>query len=63
MRRRGPAGWGGQEPGAAAGWERLPDGPLSGRVGAVVAAVGGERWEGSDGELLAEAWIWRPPGE
>ena len=32
-------------------------------VGEALVVFGGQRWEGDDGELLSETWIWRPPAE
>jgi hypothetical protein len=32
-----------------------------GVVGQALVVFGGQEWEGKDGRLLAEAWVWRPP--
>ena len=42
-------------PGAAEGEESVT------AVGDALVVFGGQRWDGSDGELLAETWVWRPP--
>ncbi len=36
------------------------DGSLT-AVGDALVVFGGQRWEGNDGELLSETWVWRPP--
>ena len=30
-------------------------------VGQSLVVFGGQRWDGNDGELVAEAWVYEPP--
>ena len=48
-------------------WLRVPERDDGGVYDASVTAageglvvVGGQRWEGSDGELVVDTWVWRP---
>jgi len=53
---------------AGASWLRVPP-PVGGTttdaavtaVGRRLFAFGGQRWNGRDGDLLREAWLWSPP--
>lgn len=48
-------------------WLRVPERPGEGydesltAVGDALFVFGGQRWAQDEGELLSEAWIWRPP--
>lgn len=49
------------------GWLRVPERPGEGydesltAVGDALFVFGGQRWQQGEGELLSEAWVWRPP--
>jgi hypothetical protein len=32
-----------------------------GAVGRVLVVFGGQEWDGADGRLVAETWLWQPP--